>query len=229
METETPGRPFESLEWYRAAVRSSQSDERGVARLLTWLRGVEFLTAHISVFAVGIVALLIINLLRSPEDLWVDRVGAAWAMLLIIHGVGIGLVWAIALLGKDDDEALQVIPSAEWRHTSPSWPRAVKVDSPAGSHPQSVTPGVARSREELAAQPARLPVPLSADGQQAHAVPPSWSAWGHGSEPSSPADEPKASWREAAVWLTQSDRGRQPTPTEGPPSDPPLSGGSSPT
>lgn len=232
MGTETPGRPLESLEWYRAAVRSNRSDERGAARILSWLKGIEFLTVHISVFAIGIVALIVINLLRSPDDLWVDRVGAAWALLLTIHGVTIGLIWAIGLLNRDDDEALQIIPDAEWRRTSGSWPQAVTRVPPATAEP---TPPVPRATTAAAgwtqaATPSpRPPDAATADGQPPQAVPPGWSAWGQGAEQSPPPDEPKASWKEAASWLTRSGRGRRPAPAEEPRRDSPPPGGSPPT
>lgn len=240
MGTETPDRPFESLEWYRAAVRSNRSDERGAARVLSWLKGIEFLTVHISVFAVGVVALLVINLLRSPQDLWVDRAGAAWAMLLTIHAVSIGLIWAIGLLGKDDHEALQVIPDAEWRRSSASWPRAVVKKGPpataiATSAHQGGTPAAPASGEELAAQPAHQPSSPAADGQPPQPMPPGppgWSAWGQETgqvPPSAEPNEPKASWKEAATWLTRSGRGRRPSSTEAPPGDRSPPSGSPPT
>ncbi len=236
MGTETPGRPFESLEWYRAVVRSNRSDERGVARVLSWLKGIEFLTVHISVFAIGIVALLVLNLLRSPGDLWVDRAGAAWAMLLTIHGVAIGLIWAIGLLSKDEDEALQVIPDAEWRRTSASWPRAVTKVPPATAAAtvttpptaQGATPVAAASNDAPAAQQAHPPVSPAAGGRPPQTMPPGWSAWGQGVEQSPPTDETKASWKEAATWLTRSGRGRRPVPAEETRGDPSPPGASPP-
>lgn len=218
---------MESLEWYKAAVRSNRPDERGMARILSWLKGVGFLTAHISVFAVGIVVLLVINLLRSPEDLWVDRAGAAWALLLVIHGVAIGLIWAIELLLKDDDEALQVVPSSGWQNTSAPWPQTARMVSPTGAQQQGANPVPAGNRAELAAQSALRPTPPATDGQQGQPVPPGWSAWGRGVEQSPPPDEPKASWKEAATWLTRSGRARPTAPTERPHSDPPAPDGSS--
>lgn len=207
METETPGRPFESLEWYRAAVRSGR-EERGAARVLSWLRGLGFLTVHISVFAVGIVVLIVINLLRSPEDLWVDRAGAAWALLLTIHVGAIGLAWAIGLLGKEDSDALRVIPDAEWRRAPTSWPVAVnKVPSPAAQTTAAAThppePG------EQAPSPATNPTPPPMTGRPAEPVQPGWSGWGEGVEQLPSPGESKASWKEAATWLTRSGRGQR--------------------
>lgn len=212
MGTETPERPFESLEWYRAATRPDRSGERGAARIVSWFKGIGFLTGHISVFAVGIVALLIVNLLRSPQDLWIDRVGAAWAMLITIHGVAIGLVWAIGLLGKDDDRALQIIPDAEWRRTSASWPQEVP-EASASAMARRDNPALPARQAEPAVEPTGTSAAQS-DGHVPQPVPPGWSAWGQGADHSPPSDEPKASWKEAASWISRSGRGRRPSATE---------------
>lgn len=222
METETSDRPFESLEWYRAAVRSSRQDERGAARVWSWLKGVECLTVHISVFAIGIVALFVLNLLRSPEDLWVDRAGAAWALLLTIHGVAIGLIWAIGLLDKDDDEALQIIPDAEWRRTSGAWPGASN-NAPAATGHSTVVPA---QSETPVPPPETVVHPSPAGRQSRETVPPGWSAWGNGAQEPTSTDE-KVSWKEAATWLSRSGRGRRPTATETPPREASPPGGSS--
>lgn len=204
METDTSGRPFESLEWYRAAVRADERDPPGI---MSWLKGIGFLSAHISVFAVGIVALLIINLLRSPQDLWVDRAGAAWAMLLTIHAVAIGLVWAIGLLGKDDHQALQIVPDAEWRRPSASWPQAASSVPATATSPGEI-PAPASGKADTAVQPARPEAPPS-DGHRTQPVPPGWSSWGQEAERPPASDEPRVSWKEAASWLARTTRTRR--------------------
>lgn len=224
METETRGRPFESLEWYRAAVRSSYHDERSATRVWSWLKGIEFLTVHISVFAIGIVALFVLNLLRSPENLWVDRAGAAWALLLTIHGVVIGLIWAIGLLGKEENEALQIIPDAEWRRTAASWPSAPN-DGLAAGHAPIVVSG--RSQVPPVPPPDSVPNRPPVREEPMDTVPSGWSAWRDGAQESASTDEPKVSWKEAASWLSRTGRGRAPAANETPPGDAPPSGGSS--
>lgn len=226
MDTDTrgsQGRPFESLDWYRAAVRAESQDDGSAARLRSWLTGLGFLTVHVSAFAVGIVALVAVNLLRSPQDLWADRAGAAWALLLTIHAVAIGLVWAIRLLGKEEPAPLQVIPDAEWRRPA-SWP-VRKADAPLPPASPPVTsaahsPGTATSTPEASrASTSATPEP-----------PPGWSSWGQEQPPAPPtptaaANEPRASWKEAATWLTRRRGGTAQPPPAAPRPSPPADGG----
>lgn len=226
MDPETPNRPFESLEWYREAVRGHRHDDRGAARVLSWLKSADGLTVHISVFAVGVVALLVINLLRSPDDLWIDRAGAAWALLLTIHGVGIGLIWAIAQLGNDDHQALQVIPDAEWRRQSGAWPAPPHSDPGIAAARTAPVPAEGQGAQIAVSVPVRTPPPVT--GQF---VPPAsgWSSWGeNGGEPAAAGDEPKASWKETATWLTRSGPGRSPAAIDKPVDDTTPSGEASP-
>lgn len=226
MDPETPNRPFESLEWYRDAVRAHRHNDGGGARALSWLKSADCLTVHISVFAVGIVTLLVINLLRSPDDLWIDRAGAAWALLLTIHGVGIGLLWAIAQLGNDDHQALQVIPDAEWRRRSGAW-QVAKHDPPTVSVTRTApVPDEGQREHTTVSAPVRPSLPVT--GQFS---PPStgWSSWeenGGRTEPGN--DEPKASWKETATWLTRGGKSSQTAPADKPGDETRPSGGSSP-
>lgn len=226
MDPETPNRPFESLEWYREAVRVHRHDDSGGARALSWLKSADFLTVHISAFAIGIVTLLVINLLRSPDDLWVDRAGAAWALLLTIHGVGIGLLWAIGQLGNDDHQALQVIPDREWQGRPGSWPVA-KHDPPTVSvTPAAPVPDEGQRGHTAVSAPVRPSLPVT--GQFS---PPStgWSFWGdNGGRPNPADDEPKASWKETATWLTRGGQGSPPAPGDKPGDDARPPGGASP-
>lgn len=217
MDSETPNRPFESLEWYREAVRAHRQDDRGAARVLSWLKSADCLTVHISVFAVGLVALMVFNLLRSPDDLWIDRAGAAWALLLTIHGVGIGLLWAVSQLGNDDDQALQVIPDVESRRRSGSWPVA-KPDGPASPvSPIGPVPADGHGERSIVPAPVRTPPPVTG---QFPSPSPGWSSWGsNGGGPAPSSDEPKASWKETASWLTRGGQGRSPAPVDKPMDD----------
>lgn len=193
--------------------------------MLSWLKSADFLAVHISMFAVGIVALLVINLLRSPDDLWMDRAGAAWALLLTIHGVGIGLTWAIAQLGNDDHQALQVIPDAEWRRRPGSWPVADSDPAIAAARTAQVS-AEGQGATTAVSTPVRTPPPVTG---QFPAPSPGWSSWGeNGGEPVSAGDEPKASWKETATWLTRSGRGGSPAPADKPEDETMPSGGSSP-
>lgn len=226
METETPGRSFESLDWYREAVGSNRIAAWSPARLGAWFRGAEFLIAHISVFAVGIVALIIVNFLRSPTDLWVDRVGAAWALLIIIHGAALALIRAIEFLEKEESEEVQAVPHPEWRQAPASWPQTVTMIPRDGADPQGASSFPAPNPQRPAPAPLQQPA-RPAGGDQPEPLPPGWSAWGQPVEPSPQPDEPKASWKEAATWLARGGGRRQAAQADRPRSDPPASNGSS--
>ena len=113
-----PSRPFESLAWYRDAERNGFRDDGPGRPVLDWLRGYGLLQAHISVFALGIVGLYAINLISSPGDMWSERWILAWTVLVLIHAVVIGLLWALRLWNaEEDDEPLLVTR----RPRGPSW------------------------------------------------------------------------------------------------------------
>lgn len=217
---ESRGRPFESLDWYRAAVRAERQEGGSADRLRSWLTGLGFLTVHVSVFAVGIVALVAVNLLRSPQDLWADRAGAAWALLLTIHAVAIGLVWAVRLLGKEEPAALQVIPDAEWRRPA-SWP-VTKADAPA---PQAHPP--VTSATQTSGAPSSAPDAPPAPTVASPGPPPGWSSWGQSQTQTTPTvatTEPKPSWKEAATWLIRRRGGTAQPPPASPRPSPPADG-----
>ncbi len=55
-----------------------------------WLTGTGLLAAHVSVYLLAGVGLLLLNLFRSPTDLWVDRPLLVWAIVLIAHAALVG-------------------------------------------------------------------------------------------------------------------------------------------
>ncbi len=55
-----------------------------------WLTGTGLLAAHMGTYLLAGVSLLLINLFRSPTDLWVDRPLLVWAVVLVVHATLVG-------------------------------------------------------------------------------------------------------------------------------------------
>ncbi len=228
-----PTRPFESLDWYREATRSGSGGLGVAARLLDWARGIGFLSLHVSIYALGIVTMFVINLLRSPDRIWVDRAIPIWTLAVIIHAMLVGLFWAIGQLNRDDDGPLLVVSDAKWRNATtwagsePSPPTTVGAAPSAPSAPMArhtPPPAPRESGEETtmhfrpshpaenqpqypaSSAPAGAPAGASAAASE-------WSGW-ESDVPQriGPNDPDRASWQEAA---TAAQRGR--TGTSSPP------------
>lgn len=180
-----PSRPFESLAWYRDAARNGFRDEEPDNQLVAWLRGLGLLQAHISLYALGIVALYSINLIQDPGGSWAERWILAWTVLVLIHAVVVGLLWALRQWNADDpDEPLLMTR----RPGGAAW---------------AMPPPEAANAQEASFRVNETDVgPVQAEP---------WSDWnGEMPGPEIPASE-RASWSEAAAaaWL---DRTGQLTP-----------------
>jgi hypothetical protein len=190
-----PTRPFESLDWYRDAARHNFQSRQSPG-FSSWAQGLGMLHAHISVFAVGSVALCLLNAIRTPDSFWVGRWIVAWMVLVLIHGVVTGFIWAIRQWDSDDvDEPVwlirrdpEVIPAPE------SWARV-------GDDVQDAEFRDAHDR-------------AAAQG-------PAWSGWnatGNDTNTPTPSGE-RTSWRvaAAAAWLERDTPASSPTQTPPPP------------
>ena len=199
-----PTRPFESLDWYRQASRSGSGSLGTGARFLEWARGIGLLSLHVSVFALGIVVMFVINLLRSPDRIWVDRAIPIWTLIVVIHAVLVGLLWAIGQLNREDDGPLLVVSDAKWRSAS-AWASADPTPPPTESPRSSVPPPHAEAgvettthfRPSPAAQ-TRVQRPVSPPPSEASSQ---WSGWDSDVVPQqgSSGDGDRASWQEAAT------------------------------
>ncbi|HYI24823.1 MAG TPA: 2TM domain-containing protein [Thermomicrobiales bacterium] len=181
-----PNRPFESLDWYRDAARRGFADDdanRGIAGFLT---GGGLLRAHISLFAVTIVALAVLNLLRSPESIWVDRVLMGWTILLLIHGVAIGAVWAVRQWNADDVDEPVRMPSNHWQQ-APMFGWGAPGAAPAPAQEAQFRPAPSEP-----AQPPASP----------------WADWAKVTDQPEIPESERASWSEATVtsWLERRSR-----------------------
>lgn len=115
MSMGTPAQSLTSVGWYQRALDEAANGRR--KRVMRWFRGRSFLMFHVSLYAVGIVALFAVDLIRAPESLWIGTVALAWAVLIVIHAAIAGLVWATGLL-RDDTSNEAAAPgwlSAGWR------------------------------------------------------------------------------------------------------------------
>jgi hypothetical protein len=78
-----------------------------------------YLRAHISVFAVGCVVLLGIDLLGGSGGIWADTAIGAWGMLLVVHGILMIIARLLQELLADDDEQ-PIRPASEMQWHAPS-------------------------------------------------------------------------------------------------------------
>lgn len=219
-------RPFESLEWYRDATRSSSG---GHARFLDWARGIGFLSVHVSVYALGTVAMFVVNLLRAPDAIWVDRATPIWTLIVVIHAGVVGLLWAIGQLDREDDEPIRIVTDLSWRQAK-TWPG----DGPVGAAPEAL---VTVAAPPLVPHPPQdrvvglqttqqfRPASSPSAGQSRVGAPASretkWSGWESESPQRIAPDDPnRASWQEAAAAAWR-DRAQSGSTAEG---EPPKSG-----
>lgn len=161
------------------------------------------LHAHICVFAVSIVVMFLVNLLRDPGHIWADRWIMAWTVLVLIHAVAVGIVWGIRLWNADaPDEPLQMSNSGGWRQ-SPMF--AWGSTSEGNPDAQDVDYRVASTGPTPPVDPAP-----PAEGT------PGWTGWNAEPETPTPPASERASWKEAsaAAWLNRGDKTPAPPATE---------------
>jgi len=186
-----PVRPFESLEWYREAARNNFRDDDPRGGLAGWASGFGMLHAHIGLFAAGIVAMLLINLIRTPESIWAGRWIMAWTVLVLIHAVAIGILWALRQWNGDAPDEALLVPPGRQREIPPvfTWGS----NGVQGGEAQDVDFRAA-TRSPPAGEVSRTVIRGNEAG---------WSGWNaDGVEEDSP-ETGRVSWKEAsaAAWL----------------------------
>lgn len=130
---------------------------------------------HISVFALGSVFLLVLNLLAGSASIWATTWIAAWVLIVVMHGIAAGIAGLVLqLLAEDDD----IRPASEVR-----W-------SPA----ETWSPPPAESVESWDAPPTQPTAP------SATPLSDQWKA-----PPPPPKDDERVSWKTASqvAWLAQ--------------------------
>jgi hypothetical protein len=65
------------------------------SKIARWVFGLGFFSVHLGIFLIAGLALLMLNLYRSPDDLWVGGPLLRWGIVVVIHGLGAVVTWAI--------------------------------------------------------------------------------------------------------------------------------------
>lgn len=187
-----PSRPFESLEWYRDAVRNNFRDDNPRQGLARWAGGIGMLHAHICLFAAGIVVLFLVNLIRSPGDIWAGTWIMAWTVLVLIHAVVIGLLWAMRQWNDDAPDEALLMSSERERERPPAFNWGVSETNNWDAQDVDFRVATARRPDVLVQR---------ADGESENG----WTAWTASDATGEPPVAERASWKEAsaAAWLTR--------------------------
>ncbi|CAN5506870.1 hypothetical protein BH09CHL1_BH09CHL1_33490 [soil metagenome] len=64
------------------------------SRVLRWIFGFGFFSVHLGIYLIGGLSLLMVNLYRSPDDLWVGGPLVRWGVIVLIHLLGAIVTWA---------------------------------------------------------------------------------------------------------------------------------------
>lgn len=99
-----------------------QQPTTGTPDVNPWLdhlgRGM-YIRGHISVYAVGSVFLLALNLLRGSGGIWADTAMGAWGVLVVAHGILLIIARLLQeLMAEDAEEPIR--PASEMRWQAPS-------------------------------------------------------------------------------------------------------------
>lgn len=134
--------PVIQPEWRRNPEPEPSSD---VTRWLHQAQRFSLVRTHISVFAVGSVALLCINLLAGSPQVWASTWISAWALLIIIHAV-VAVIATLAIQLLAEDEAVRPASEVSWEPAA-TWSAPL----PEPSEPEAPSP--ARPTDPWQAQP----------------------------------------------------------------------------
>jgi hypothetical protein len=117
MSSPPPTRPFESLAWYHDAARYGFQDDRRPS-WQRWASGWGLLRSHLSVFAIGMVALYAANLFFEPGARWAGWLILAWVALIAIHGIIVAMLAALRLWNDEPADEPLFVPV---RNVPGSW------------------------------------------------------------------------------------------------------------
>jgi hypothetical protein len=68
--------------------------EQASRTVLRWILGPGFLSLHIGVYLITLVALLLWNFARTPNDVWVDGPLRRWGLVVVFHITAVAVGWA---------------------------------------------------------------------------------------------------------------------------------------
>ena len=104
--------------------RPAREPDRAVfRRARAWLLGTGLLAAHVGAYLLGATGLLLLNLLRSPHDLWFWEPLRAWGVLLAAHAAAVAASAAVrdvVMAGHDRAAATDRAPSPRDPAPTPS-------------------------------------------------------------------------------------------------------------
>lgn len=142
---------------------------------------VSYLRGHLSVYAVGSVLLLALNLLFGDGGIWADTAIGAWGILVIAHGILIVIARLLRELLADEDKPVQPASNAGWE-TGSGWTLPMR----SRQEPSPTTPPAPTSpptSPKLPPEPA-APSPTSGEGERVSWKEATKAAW------HTPRDEP---------------------------------------
>jgi len=96
-----PSQRFPGTQGLQAQTRPGGGRLAWVPTSAAWWGGLGFLRFHCALFLTGIPLLFLINLILSPERIWIDRFGLAWLALLVVHAAIAGIIRAMQVLRDD--------------------------------------------------------------------------------------------------------------------------------
>src|SRR5215217_6026060 len=62
--------------------------------LLRWVLGPGLLSLHVGVYLTTVVALLLWNFARTPNDVWVDGPLRSWGLVVVFHITAVAAGWS---------------------------------------------------------------------------------------------------------------------------------------
>lgn len=106
------------------------------SRVLRWIFGFGFFSVHLGIYLIGGLTLLMINLYRSPEDLWVGGPLLRWGVVVIIHLLGAIVTWAVTTVMDVTKTTRRELSSREPYQPQPA-PSMLQTTLPPANDPAS--------------------------------------------------------------------------------------------
>lgn len=106
------------------------------SRALRWIFGFGFFSVHLGIYLIGGLTLLMINLYRSPDDLWVGGPLVRWGVVVLIHLLGAIVTWAATTVMDVAKTTRRELNSREPYQPSPS-PAMPQTSPPPANEPMA--------------------------------------------------------------------------------------------
>jgi len=109
--SQPPSRPFESLTWYRDAVRNGFRDDARPT-WSRWATGWGMLRTHLNIFAFGMVLMYALNLFFDADANWASWWIVAWIALIGIHAIVVTMLWVLRQWNDDAPDEPLFVPTS---------------------------------------------------------------------------------------------------------------------